>query len=81
MGYLRGADNDLSNFSKFVQKADTILKKLRVSSSKMKGHAEGDRSEEQEIDDGDADEKRNNNESSLISNRYVNGWTVDWFDC
>lgn len=35
MGYLRGAENDLSSFSKFVQKADSILKKLRVSSSKI----------------------------------------------
>ena len=35
MAYLRGVENDLSSFSKFVQKADSILKKLRVSSSKL----------------------------------------------
>ena len=41
MGYLRGAENDLSNFSKFVQKADIILKKLRVSSSKLSRDSNG----------------------------------------
>ena len=42
MGYLKGVENDLSSFSKYVQKADTILKKLRLSSNKIREQGEHD---------------------------------------
>jgi hypothetical protein len=73
MGYLRGAENDLSNFSKFVQKADTILKKLRVSSSKIKDKSEEPCKEREAEDAGDNDKKRkdSSNETPLILNRYI----------
>lgn len=35
MAYLKGVENDLSSFSRFVRKADGILKKLKASSTNM----------------------------------------------
>ena len=79
MGYLRGAENDLSSFSKFVQKADSILKKLRVSSSKIssKGStvASSDNPDNRNADSGEgADDQSDENKEQtpgLPSTRYL----------
>ena len=79
MGYLRGAENDLSSFSKFVQKADSILKKLRVSSSKISSKentvASSDNPDNSNADSGegadDQFDERKEQTPRLPSTRYL----------